>query len=463
MSDVKYIFRWLIGTIVFIVVSSLIIEVFNVSIVSVQINNLAKESAYQACTLFCQETYKDASTHAANGGTIGGTLSLQNVVYGEDNLGQGMTNSGSAIYYITNKNVYVSGDFYKTSDRTQYQVWDDIFLSNDFKKFIATPGLTTSCRNLQLLNDAVNVYALNKGLGHNGITRYTFGGDSLGANEWNVADAKFQTQVDNSQKERMIRDIYTPANIGVPYINKSYCSNIMAWEAAMIFSDCNMNNIHRSENDPNRLEFRMNEDATGYSRTTLLDRTKGYGRAGNRIKGSDAGYVSYKGFRIFAQDAKIDNVTYNVYQLANATKSGGKWTVTPNTTAINALKAKTGLNVATDGKYKEGYITYRVDYTLDNQPIYDNATVVVADVDYSIPITYEGITPLNKIVAYVENHRVGGLQGNTLYNAAGKKVGKQEVADLTQGNSEGVGVYSSADAETLGIPSSGELSFWLVK
>ena len=70
--SVKTIFKVLIGTIVIIVLSSLTIEMFNISTTGLQVNQISRLSAKQAATLFSQETYKQI-------GEDGGAVNADNI------------------------------------------------------------------------------------------------------------------------------------------------------------------------------------------------------------------------------------------------------------------------------------------------------------------------------------------------------------------------------------------------
>ena len=56
--SVKTIFKVLIGTIILMFVSSVIVELFNISTTGLQINQISKMAGHQACILFAQESYK---------------------------------------------------------------------------------------------------------------------------------------------------------------------------------------------------------------------------------------------------------------------------------------------------------------------------------------------------------------------------------------------------------------------
>ena len=56
--SVKSIFKILLGTIVIMISTSLFMELFNVSISGMQVKQMTRMAAKQACVLFTQETYK---------------------------------------------------------------------------------------------------------------------------------------------------------------------------------------------------------------------------------------------------------------------------------------------------------------------------------------------------------------------------------------------------------------------
>ena len=58
--SVKKIFVILIGTVVLMVFSSVIIEIFNINVISQQLQQLTRTAASQSCELFVQESYKRA-------------------------------------------------------------------------------------------------------------------------------------------------------------------------------------------------------------------------------------------------------------------------------------------------------------------------------------------------------------------------------------------------------------------
>ena len=67
--EVKGIFKTLIGTMVIIVMTSVIIEMFNLNTSSYMVNQYVRLAAEQTCSLFTQETYKspDGISGSING------------------------------------------------------------------------------------------------------------------------------------------------------------------------------------------------------------------------------------------------------------------------------------------------------------------------------------------------------------------------------------------------------------
>ena len=466
MSDVKYIFRVLLGTIVTIVVTSLLVEIFNVSITSVQINNLAKESAYQACALFTQETYLGKTGNGYNkSNNIGGVLNIDDVV--------GVDASGKEFKYI-------DSDLFGKNKKAE-DIWKNIVKSQDFTNdFLGDQEIS----NMLIFN--------NENYNHNlHLLSQIIENPSISIEElsWDAGGAKIQNNIDVSTMRNMYDNLYTPANLGIPYIHKGITSSIFAWEAAQIFSNCNKENIRTVASDTG---FSFNKESFdhGNSRTDIIDNfadNRGYATeatAGGYVWGMSAGnptgakaYVVFKGFRVYAQYARITGVDYKVYTLLDSNGVFKKDVAKEleSSTHLHAIDPNNLSSVKKD----EG-ITSRLDYIytgadgedIKTIPIYDNAQVIEAEVDFSIPVMYQGITPLNKTVSYIVNHRVTGMPG---FGVNGKAVGdKNNLSDPNHKEtisvvSDSNNMLSSKEVKKLNesgaitTPSTGKLYFNLVK
>lgn len=287
---VKTIFKTLIGTIVAVVVSALIIEVLNISLVSTQINLMSKISAKQACVLFSQETYKREDAQNVNVRDImgiTGTIAMSGIFYDKD--------TPEEIY----DSLYVSNNDFRFWAISQHGIWENLELLK------MGMGLPSS------LNIDVDTYLMAK------------------------------SYVEN----RM-----TPLNLGITYLDRQTVERIFKWNLTSTFANGQQNMI-------------INND------------------------GPDV-YVKYKGFRIYVENAQITNIDYKVLNIVNDKSDFERIT--------NLDASKLGITSATD----------------------ERANVCIAGIEYSVPIAYEGVTPLRKIMEFVWNTQVEGMN-NTANNHSG--------------------------------------------
>jgi hypothetical protein len=281
---VRTIFKWLIGTVVAIVVSALTIEGINVVTVGNQINQLSKLAVKQACVLFSQETYKrndalNVNTHDIFGAS--GTLAVSGIFYSDS--------APEQIY----KNLYTSNDDFKNWAMSYTNIWNNLEIMKMGMGLPSSAGLT--------------------------------------ADNYMLAD---------SYREEMM----TPLNLGITYLDKETVQRITQWNLAAIFSNGQQANV--VDND------------------------------GPRI------YVKYKGFKIYVNDAKITNIQYKVLNVINDKNEFEQLSHIDSTSL--------GIDSATD----------------------ERANVCVAGIEYSVPMSYEGVTPLKRIVEYAWNTRVQGLNNS---------------------------------------------------
>lgn len=115
-------------------------------------------------------------------------------------------------------------------------------------------------------------------------------------------------------------------------------------------------------------------------------------------------YVKYKGFRVYVNNARITNIEYKVLNVINDKYEFESLT--------NLDTSKLGIDSATD----------------------ERANVCIAGIEYSVPIAYEGVTPLKQIMEFIWNTRVEGLN-----NSASTPGGTYTIveSDLTAGGIDG--------------------------
>ena len=105
--SVKTIFKVILGTIATIVISSLVIELFNLELQSMQMTKLINVSGKQAAALFAQETYKSDSG--------AGSANMPNL-------------------RTTDGGVYVSGNFYNGT--SEASIYNSIYTSSEFRNWV---------------------------------------------------------------------------------------------------------------------------------------------------------------------------------------------------------------------------------------------------------------------------------------------------------------------------------------
>lgn len=391
--SVKTIFKVLIGTIVCIVVSSLLIEVFNVSVSSMHIKQTCKIAAQQSADLFTQETYKELTDDDSK---LAGTTAVDNINDKDGNL-------------------YISGNFYEDLGTTPEDIWDKLYKDDDstFKDFfeqdINSPGITKQ-------DDKENIVRYNLKDVSSKI-KSDVSKDSLTSNVSSSINAKFRninrlyngivneelvkskeseyenptgaTTEEEKEKirwqwfrdgdpivdhysaavasETMTDQLNTPVNLGFPYFDPVVVNKMFRWDLAKILSNGKSDIITQdTDND------------------------------GNPIGET---YVKYNGFKCYVSRAQITDFDYYIYDKEqDADKIKNKINIdASNLTTINDNTDTSVTGTAETGKKNNNYI-------------------VIVGIKYTIPVRYEGITPLKRICEYSWNQQVNGATGNR-YNS----------------------------------------------
>lgn len=180
-----------------------------------------------------------------------------------------------------------------------------------------------------------------------------------------------------SNGKRMVTEMYTPINMGIPYLDKDITNHMFQWNLASILSHCNKENIRTDE-------------------------------AGKQ-------YVYYSGYRVYVQDAKITNYDYQVFDLTDTTQCR-KFTELTNMTQPDLL-AYSGIQ--------------------------DRNYVMLVGIEYTVPMTYEGITPLKRIYEYAmsDDTQVEGYGNNQIVANTHKNyiysVGNMSLGGENGGNAGG--------------------------
>lgn len=344
---VKSIFKILFTTMVGMVLSMLLIEIFNVSIASYQLRQICRMAARQSCILFTSETYKGTSND-------GGSIRVQNIYDSEGNL-------------------YLTGNFYgrdPSSPTYKQDVWNDIYNSSDFRDFCN--GTLSGTSGTSALNKYYTLPILLMAA-ENNIPNISV--------NWSSSAAELEAAA-KAETARMYRaNYYTTNNIGIPYMDKTIVNRMYQWNLAQLLSNCNPDSIQRDgiwEETDHGVEYDPNSQMC----------------------------VNFMGFRIYANQCTLNNFEYKVYDVSDVNPSRESeaervWEDLNIDVTQNAIHS-IGLS---NHRNRQGYAVT----TVGGNTVYDNQYITAVGLNYNLVATYEGITPLRNIIAFVFNSQVSGF------------------------------------------------------
>lgn len=187
-----------------------------------------------------------------------------------------------------------------------------------------------------------------------------------------------KTITHSGENDLVDANLVTPLNMGITYLDKETVSRIVRWQLAAIM----MNN-----------------------KPSLLRTDTDNGKE----------YVLFNGFRLYVNDFQIRNITYNKVRVDSS-----EFTAITHMNANNlGLVDDTGANV-------------------DDERM----NIVVANIEYVLPMTYEGITYLGNLIEYMVDRTIDssttGVQGTGDYaeNIVNNNIGLNLVpSDLVGGTS----------------------------
>lgn len=424
--SVKTIFKTLIGTIAAIVIISMCIELFNVNVSGLQIKTVCNMAAKQSAELFTQETYKGEGDiysyteakssnmkdiKAADGTTyISGNFygssktvsAIWNNLYGASNSTFKqvctMSEGSSVSQTIRVGNSAAKNVYYKYEYCSPQVSYTDVTYSNGSRS--RTVHQTYPWSPYKNVNSPISVYRelgqLYAGIHESSVNSAASAVITFEQYKNNAAIVKQKSYATTAKK--MKSKYYTPVNIGFPYFDAEVTNKIFQWDLAMILSN-------------------------GLSDSIVQDENGVY-------------YINYKGFRCYVQDAYITNFNYYI---VDAKTDGTKLSQLTNMNSRNLRN---------------------VEATIDNNVNLENSYVTVVGIEYTIPITYQGITPIKNIFEYTWQNEVDGQTGSTV-----------NPMQTDRSNMTGTGTYSyatqnmtnSADAANGALPATGEIYYVLVR
>ena len=349
MSDsVKMVFKSLLGTILFMVMTSVFIELFNINITGLQVRHMAKMAARQAAELFTQESYK-----IDNGA---GTIKADDI----KNIDGG---------------TYISGEFYGNLT-DMYEIYDSIYGNgSQFEKWCnASDGSTFSVDRAtyyikktprgSLINSYTNLKAMKIGVNREYNSYLTQ------ANKPNWEDDEESDKVKNwnlySRGKAYYELCYTPINLGIPYLDSTITNRMYQWNLARLASNC----------DPDLIQTEAIHTYNDLYKDPYVN-NKDY-------------FINYKGFKIYADRAEITEYEYNVYDLTKQEDRDAYRKLTNN--RVNVGENSIHTNDKTSNKFED-----------------EDNFVAVVSITYGVPVEYIGITPIRTIFNWVWNREVEGI------------------------------------------------------
>lgn len=176
----------------------------------------------------------------------------------------------------------------------------------------------------------------------------------------NVMASNFESQMadyNDAMTAKAYKEVMmTPMNMGVPYMDHDTLQTMFQWNLAQLASDCKADAIRQDDNG--------------------------------------AYCVYYKGFRVYADLAQITRLEYRVFDMTNSAERQD----------FEELTSIDGSNLG----YDDSLIDYLGGYENDDE----RERICVVGIEYSIPIAYEGITPIRSIFDWVWDQEAAGLDGS---------------------------------------------------
>ena len=351
-KGVRNIFLTLIGTVVLIAVISIFVEFINISLNGVMLQQRTKLSCEKALTLFCQESYKQRTS--SSGSSYGGSVQIDAV-------------------RASDGNVYIPGDFYGSSDvatiynklyaqGTDFGTWvDGGTIANKFDASNVVNGSDLYWTNVNLL---AKYFADPSEKTMPKIENYySPGGDWDTAFEAYTADMDIYT---DWVVGKNFADTYTtPINFGVPYIDIETATHMFQWNLAQNLSGCRPEAIRRDE----------------------------MGRL----------CVEIDGFRVYADMATLD-IEYRVYDM-NDDSDRQEFLQLTNIYAKDPDTGDWNLAFEEDANVVKSLLGTDMD---------ERMYICVLGVNYEVPVSYIGISPIRQVFEFFWNYEVAGYSEATI-------------------------------------------------
>ena len=296
--------------------------------------------------------------------------------------------------------VYVSGDFYP--NMSPEQIYEKLYgpSASDFRNWLGSSAVSSGkWKSIDLIADSFTASPV------------TLPKDTTAPGYEAQAEKYSDYMLGKSYHDVMM----TPLNMGVPYLDPTTLEKMFKWNLAMLLSNCgttsgNMATIRAEDIDEN---------------------------------GNPTGdiCIHYNGFRIYADRARITNLEYKVFNLEDSVDK-------------DAFERATNIKADNLG-FDDSLINYLGGYENDDE----RKRVCVVGIEYSVPVSYEGVTPIRQIFKWMLTDNSSLAEG---YNGFGASSGEtltwnDAPADLTSGGFDGNNAASSE------LPVPGKLIYYVVR
>lgn len=333
--SVKTIFMTLLAAVVTPVIVCCLVEFYNVSMASAELTRIVRTAAYKSAELFTQETYKESDATGSGGGKAGATK-----------LGDIYNRDGGK---------YLSGNIYGTDNKRE--IWENLYGQMD-SPFAEWLKAFKTGSHITYVGAKPNV-----GAGEYpwvALQSLAWACDGTyepilqnGMPEWDASGNLWTDYSKAMQADTYFQNMYTPINLGIPYLDKDTTQKIFRWQLTQLLSNCDEDLI-QEETDP---------DGNGTGRY----------------------FVNYRGFACYCDTAKIKSLDYEIYNL-NDSSTHSKFM---DATHMKATQLATGNAHA------------------------EESVVCTVGITYTLDVEYIGITPIRRLFNWIwdQNTEVDGYWG----------------------------------------------------
>lgn len=289
-----------------------------------------------------------------------------------------------------NNLVDCNGNFYITGnfygDGNATEIYNSIYNSSDFTDWVKNVSPYGEWDSISLLDKRLNgTFQITEPPVYETYVN-TYGNDSLAYDEY---EKDMDLYSDYSTADGYVKTFMTPLNFGVPYLDKTITEKMFKWNLTQMFSNCSKDMIVVDDNGVQ--------------------------------------CIASNGFLIYASQAKITNINYRIFDLTNTSDAQDFMELT---------------NINPDNLKFDDIINFQGN---DDE----RKRICIAGIDYSVPIAYQGITPLKRLYSFLWDYEVNGLN-----NTSSNLQGYNSNAQVMQG-----GGYTGNSA----LPVPGKIIYYVVR